>query len=259
MIKLFRNIRQKPIAETPIVLSATKRNWSSYFKEFFMLFLAVFCGFLAENYRDSLSERQREKQFITSYIEDVKLDTAAITTNLQFQKTKRVQLDSLLYFIREQKIMGNEGEIYYIARLLVRTRRFQSTDRTISQLKSSGSMRLIKNETAVDSIIAYQKLVETILTNIEDDRTERRAMDPLLAKVFNPFVFDDMLDNTNTINKPIGNPPLRSYNPDLHQDLAYGINQIKGSNIILKTRLELLHQKATNVILFLKKEYNVRD
>lgn len=84
-------------------------------------------------------------------------------------------------------------------------------------------------------------------------------MDPLLAKIFNPFVFDDMLDNTNNINKPIGNPPLRSYDPDLHQDLAYGINQIKGSNIILKTRLDLLHQKATNIILVLKKEYNVKD
>lgn len=174
MTKFFRNIRKNPIAETPIVLAAPKRNWISYLKEFFMLFLAVFSGFLAENYRDSLSERQREKQFITSYIEDVKVDTAAITTNLQFQKAKRVQLDSLLYFLREQKIKGNESEIYYIARLLVRTKRFQSTDRTISQLKSSGSLRLIKNETAVDSIIAYQKLVEIILTNIEDDRTERK-------------------------------------------------------------------------------------
>lgn len=29
-----------------------KKNWKSYFWEFLMLFLAVFCGFLAENQRE---------------------------------------------------------------------------------------------------------------------------------------------------------------------------------------------------------------
>ena len=35
------------------------------------------------------------------------------------------------------------------------------------------------------------------------------------------------------------------------------INQIKGSNIIIKTRLELLNEKAKNTIEFLKKEYHL--
>lgn len=118
-------------------------------------------------------------------------------------------------------------------------------------------MRLIRNEEAADSIISYQKLVDYIIQNQEDDRIERRAADPLLAGIFNPFVFDTMLDEFNNVNKPLHNPPLRSYDPSLQQDLAYCINQIKGSNIIISTRLKQLNEKAKNIIKFLKEEYHL--
>ncbi len=234
-----------------------KKNWKSYFWEFLMLFLAVFCGFFAEYQLEHKIERDREKKFIQTFIEDLKVDTAAIHTNLVFQKLKRNQLDSLIYLLREQKIKGYENELYYLGRILVRTTRFQSNDRTITQLKFSGSLRLIRNENAADSIISYQKLVDYILQNVDDERIERRSADPLLSRIFDPFVFDSMLDEFNNVNKPTGNPPLRSYDPSLQQDLAFCINQLKGSNIIITTRLELLNKKAKNTILFLQKEYQL--
>jgi hypothetical protein len=46
-----------------------------------------------------------------------------------------------------------------------------------------------------------------------------------------------MLDEFNNVNKPANNPPLRSYDVSVQQDLAYYINQIKGSNIIIKQDL----------------------
>ena len=222
-----------------------------------MLFLAVFCGFLAEYQLEHKIETDREKQFIKSFVEDLKIDTAAISKNLLFRKAKGDQIDSLIDMLSEQKIKGYENELYYLGRMLVRSSRFQSNDRTITQLKFSGSLRLIRNENAADSIISYQKLVDYILSNQEDDRIERRAADPLLARMFNPFVFDKMLDGFNNIIKPGNNPPLRTYDVSVQQDLAYCINQIKGSNIIIKTRLELLKEKARNTIEFLKKEYHL--
>jgi hypothetical protein len=222
-----------------------------------MLFLAVFCGFLAEYQLEHKIEKDREKQFIKSFVEDLKIDTAAINKNLLFRKTKGNQIDSLIDLLGEQKIKGYENDLYYLGRTLVRTTRFQSNDRTVTQLKFSGSLRLIRNEDAADSIISYQKLVDIILANQEDDRIERRAVDPILSRIFDPFVFNKMLDEFNNVNKPANNPPLRSYDVSVQQDLAYYINLIKGSNIIIKTRLELLNEKAKNIIAFLKKEYHL--
>ena len=51
-----------------------------------MLFLAVFCGFLAEYRLEHKIEGDREKKYIQTFIEDLKVDTAAINRNLLFQK-----------------------------------------------------------------------------------------------------------------------------------------------------------------------------
>jgi hypothetical protein len=235
-----------------------KKNWKSYFWEFLMLFLAVFCGFLAEYQLEHKIEKDREKQFIKSYIEDLKTDTASISRNLVYQETRKEQLDSMMNFLETQTIKGNESDFYLLGRLLIRTRRFQTSDRTITQLRNSGALRLIRSEEAVDSIISYQKLVETIITNIADEGEERKAVDPLMTQIFDPYVFDKMLDDNNIISKPSGNPPLRSYNASLHQDLAYRIHQLKGSNRILYTRLTQLYKKAAEIISFLQKEYHLK-
>ena len=235
----------------------SRKKWTHYLWEFLMLFLAVFCGFLAEYQLEHIIEHKREKQFIQSFIEDLKTDTATINRNILFRKQKGEQLDSLMLLLSSQKIKGYENDLYYLGRMLVRTTKFQSNDRTITQLKNSGSLRLIRNEQAADSMISYQKLVEYIYGNQDDDRIERRAVDPLLSGIFNPFIFDKMVA-IDGIHRPDNNPPLRSYDPNIHQDLAYYIGQIKGSNFLIESRLKILNEKANNLIALLKKEYHLK-
>ena len=59
-----------------------RKKWTHYIWEFLMLFLAVFCGFLAENQREHLVEHQREKQYMRSMMEDLMLDTAEFNLRL---------------------------------------------------------------------------------------------------------------------------------------------------------------------------------
>jgi hypothetical protein len=167
-------------------------------------------------------------------------------------------MDSLMLLLSSQKIKGYETELYYLGRVLVRTDRFQSNDRTIIQLKSSGSLRLIRNEQAADSIISYQKLVETIAVNQGDERTERGEAKSIISRMFNPFVFDKMV-TIGGINRAGGNPPLRSYDSNIQLDLASWAHQIKGSTFIIESRLELLYEKAKNIIAFLQKEYHLEN
>ena len=53
-----------------------RKKWPHYFWEFLMLFLAVFCGFLAENQREHMIENKRENKFMASLIYDLRQDTA---------------------------------------------------------------------------------------------------------------------------------------------------------------------------------------
>lgn len=235
-----------------------KTKWKEYIFQFFMLFLAVFCGFLAEYQLEHKIEDDREKQFIKSFIEDLKIDTTAINNNLLYRETKEKRMDSLILLLRNQKIKGNENELYFLGRTLIRNNRFLSNDGTISQLKYSGSLRLIKNKNAADSMMSYQKTVELIQALQEEDRIERVATLPILAKIFDPFVFNDMLDEDNGINRPIGNPPLLSYESSLQKDLAHSINLLKGTSLQMKARLRTLNEKAKNTIAFLNSVYHLK-
>jgi hypothetical protein len=248
------------MVEPDSTYKSKKKPITSYLWEFIMLFLAVFCGFIAENLREQQVEKQVEQTFIKTFIEDLKIDTAALSNNMQFRKKKIEQLDSLIYLFGHHKIKGYENDLYYYGRLLIRTSRFQSNDRTITQLKHSGSLRLISKEQAADSMIAYQKLIETIAINHEDERIERTNtnMQAILIKLFNPFVFDTIM-NISGIHRPDHNPPLRSYDPGLQQDLAFYIHLIKGSNYIILSREDLLYTKAKNIIALLEKEYQLSD
>lgn len=239
-----------------VISTSKKKNWKSYIKEFLMLFLAVFCGFLAENYRGNMVEKKQERQYIQSFIEDLKSDTANLKRNLDFRKMKMIQMDSFMLLLSNQTIKGHENDLYFFGRSLVRTVWFQNNDRTFAQLKNSGALRLIRNEQATDSIMAYQKLVERLITNHEDDRTERYIAFPVISQIFNPFVFDQMVTATG-IQRPTDNPPLRSYDPALQQDLAFCIHQLKGSTFIIETRLAQLNDKAIRLIALLNKEYDL--
>ena len=49
-----------------------KKNWKSYLWEFLMLFLAVFCGFLAEYQLEHKIERDKEVVYMKNMLEDLK-------------------------------------------------------------------------------------------------------------------------------------------------------------------------------------------
>ena len=55
-----------------------RKKWTHYFWEFLMLFLAVFCGFLAENYREHYVERQRAVQLAKNLYKEILADSIAL-------------------------------------------------------------------------------------------------------------------------------------------------------------------------------------
>ena len=55
-----------------------KKKWAEYLLEFFMLFLAVFLGFVAENVRENRVNLEIEKHNIESFISNLEKDSINI-------------------------------------------------------------------------------------------------------------------------------------------------------------------------------------
>src|SRR6187551_4116184 len=93
-----------------------RKKWTHYFWEFLMLFFAVFCGFLAEYQLEHTIENQREKKYISSFIEDLRADTAFITQYVNSKIEKRKDHDSLIWYLNAPNPNQYGQRIYLLAR-----------------------------------------------------------------------------------------------------------------------------------------------
>ena len=139
-----------------------KKKWTEYLLEFFMLFLAVFLGFVAENIRENYVERHRELGYIKSMIADLKTDTAKLRINIaQFDTLLSSQDRFITAFNFSDK--NNQQTLQKNLSSIMGFPDFIYTDGTIQQLKNSGGFRLIENHDATDSIMAYDAAVKKAL------------------------------------------------------------------------------------------------
>ncbi|HEV8079332.1 MAG TPA: hypothetical protein VGP43_01365 [Chitinophagaceae bacterium] len=231
------------------------KKWKEYFFQFLMLFLAVFCGFLAEYQLEQTIERHKEKDYIKSFTEDLQTDLSQLARVIPSLKENKLGLDSLSYGLHN--LQANTADLYYYARQSTRPVSFSANDRTIIQLKNSGGFRLITNKQSADSIMAYQGMLDGYQYFLTREYDEIKNLLSFLSKIFNASVFDTMVDSENRIQKPTGNPPMRSSDPDLINEFSYYIHMRKSTTNAEMKSLLRIQKRAANTLEFLKKKYDL--
>jgi hypothetical protein len=237
-----------------------RKKWTHYFWEFLMLFLAVFCGFLAENQREHFVEHQREKQFMQSLYNDVKTDTSNLAAILRARIAREQRIDSLSHLMNSERPEQFSGKIYALAIPISRTLpyRFVPTDGTMQQLKNSGGLRLIRKKGVVDSIAKYDLAVRNIAaqTLVEENLAENYRT--ASAKIFDALVFDKLMDeDANVIGLPRGNPPFPSFTRRELQEWNYRLYSLKTINKGNRRDARSLSIQAVNLLKTLKKNYDL--
>jgi hypothetical protein len=133
-----------------------KKNWKSYIWEFLMLFLAVFCGFLAEYQLEHVIEKDREKIYIENVLEDLKADTAIYNNYSKNNKLLFELIDTLIYLVKSPERKQHVAKLAYTARMILpKYKALYITDRTYDQMKNSGALRLIRSKQVANSISSY--------------------------------------------------------------------------------------------------------
>src|SRR5512141_256211 len=118
----------------------SRKKWTHYFWEFLMLFLAVFCGFLAENFREHYVERNREKEYLRSMLEELKYDTAQCNAAIR----KIVFIDPLIDSVYENVKQPDRYNYILLGKWNTPVNAtgvdYKPMMPTIQQLKSSGNL-----------------------------------------------------------------------------------------------------------------------
>ena len=235
----------------------SRKKWTHYFWEFLMLFLAVFCGFLAEYQLEHIIENQREKKYVMSFIEDLKADTIKINQVLQASMEQQKGFDSLMGVLKEPGFVNNPGKFEKYAGNVFMLFLFYQTDRTLQQLKNAGGLRLIRKQAASDSIISYDNMVKEVGEQKEDVYNANQGAAGLAVQIFDYDSPDNPWINRTLVPRP-EKFKLLTKDPAKLGEFFNSIVGFKITSVIYCGMLEELKNHAKRQIIFLKKEYHLK-
>ena len=238
----------------------TPRNkWTHYLWEFLMLFLAVFCGFLAENQREHMVEHQREKQYMRSLLQDLQTDTATIKRVSNLALIQKASLDSLIELgnlspVKEENI----GKLYMLKGRTNRFLNIRLEDGTSSQLKNAGGMRLIRNTEVANAIRQYWAYEESIYRVRDRLESAGENINDVGVKIFHNKY---SVPGKEPLDPPIEIKPGAVFINNDPKLMAEFINRIASK--LLRTKvyikeLESTMQAATHLMELIKEEYHLK-
>src|SRR5450432_616805 len=95
-----------------------KKNFKEYFLEFLMIFLAVTMGFFAENIREHFVNKEKEKQYIKSFYEDLsnnEIELPGLINAIHYQQI--LPADSLPALLTNATSTTHANDIYRFLRV----------------------------------------------------------------------------------------------------------------------------------------------
>jgi len=235
-----------------------KKKWGEYLLEFSMIFLAVFLGFLAENWREDIVEHMREKQFMTSLVKDLELDTVQLVNIRGFRLDRLNRIDSIFSFFATHSSNSVPLSQYQLIRQIYGHIAFYQNSGTLDQLKNASGLRLIRKRTIVDSIEAYDQQIKKMILRdgYESDRM-----------IYNSQIVNKMFDGRRLLKIHADTTFYHKRPPPLETTTAINpiyvgeyLNQLYTYRLIVQNNLELqatIRRKGKFLIELIKKGYHL--
>jgi len=161
-----------------------RKKFKHYLWEFLMLFLAVFCGFLAENIREHKVEKDRAKELAKSFYEELKGDSVNVVTKDQYRIKQENALKYLMKYFKDSSLttISKIFELNFLYGISFRSPSlFEPRTVVLEQLKNSGSLRYFKNA-------ELQKLIGDISIAIHNINDRQALESSVRIEYINPLI-----------------------------------------------------------------------
>ncbi len=226
----------------------SRKKWTHYFWEFFMLFLAITLGFFVENQREHIVEHQREKKFAKRLLSDLRQDSIFFETRIK-QLEKRQKAHK--HFV---EIMTSQGQPTDSAVLrgftpLLMPSGNDYTTATYDQMKTSGSLRYIGNDSLTTSLQKYYDVL-LVKASRDSEGADKFFTDFILSYMTKHFRFQEF-------SLPQIKHPMLNRSADSDQELI-NIMGVWSANCDTQLDLQRPAQKQMlELIKLIKKEYHL--
>jgi hypothetical protein len=230
-----------------------------YLFEFLMLFLAIFCGFLAENFRETLVNKEKERHYMQNMVADLKADTADINFAIYYQQLWYNHLDSALQIpierLRDTKTQ--DTFFYHFFPYYSWMQPFIQNDNNITQLRAGG-FNLISNEKIIDSINLVYNFYKAVKFGVDFNIVCYWDVVHKAQQLMNmppPFAtIEEVIPRAVLHNNEI----FIQFDQAAIKQLYSMVTNSKGSLVGTIVAEKQYREKAERLLIYLQKEYNLK-
>lgn len=243
------------------------KKWKEYISEFFMLFFAVFAGFMAESYLEYRVERHKEHDYLVSMVKDLQLDTADMNYKMKNMTLLIDTSELIVNLLIKKEISKNEAYQIYNNAVFLETKDcfLQFANGTIDQLRNAGGFRVILNKEINDKIKDYiidqgRLNLQTELFRIEWTNSKHQKLNLLYNNIYNSNWndFNNLIIKVNESKLDEVKSSAGSYFlSNDRKDLIKYANSISSQNGYLRVYKIITNnqiQKATKLIKLIQEE-----
>lgn len=232
------------------------KKWKEYFLEFLMIFLAVSLGFIAENLRESLVNKEKEKKYMENLVRDLKEQEKSISETIKKNEDRIISLDTFVKIRNFDFSKKSNNDLFF--KLFGNAQMwdigiFKVNEVTLMQIKSTGSLNIIRPKIA-DLIAELDMSNQNIKWGQRFSETHAEETERMIYELTDYPSIWDKNGNLNSVLPPLmiddKKKLMKFFN--LSADLMY---TIQGYNDNLKN-----HSKQIDkLIITFEHEYNLTE
>lgn len=251
-----------------------RKTWKSYVWEFLMLFLAVFCGFLAEYQLEHKIEKDRTEELAKSFYQELKNDSITAELKVKNRLKQEAALDYMINFFRDSSFenLSKQFQINFEYGIVFRTPIiFEPRNIILDQLRNSGSLRYFKNEKLQQLAGELSVAIKTILERQQlEDISRKEHVTPYHIQLNDQDFDTEMRRRNESIIEAIAVYEKSSDFFPFHIDkneildrkkIIKGLHYHKTAGLMSTRRIHFKNYQQINAQLLqiLREEFNIKD
>jgi len=228
------------------------KAWKEYFLEGVMIFIAVMMGFIAENIREGITNREHVKELVSQLKKDLKNDTIRLNDIYDGESRISKSNDSLIALLQTPLDGINKWQM---EQLIVRSHDFwpfHPSTGAIGAIKNELHLREFSGSKMIGAIADYEWHVDLLHTVQEITlQYQRSYLEPFLIRHFTATSLEA------TFNKlPGAHDDVRNLTQEELTQLGAGMVLIRINTGELLKNNRKLKLEALNLLQYLNQEYS---
>ncbi len=222
-----------------------------YLLEGLMIFIAVMMGFIAENIREDITNREHAHQLVTQLVRDLKADTASL--DYIYKGEARIFTSNNALFMLLQQPLGtvDTKKLLKLAYNSDSMYPFHATGGAIGAIKAELHLKQFSKSSMIRYFAEYEGRIE-LLHTMQDItlQYQHNYLEPFLTQHFSPSAIDAAFDGHE-----IPDTQVRNLSQNDLTQLATRMVFIKTNTRELLDYNRLLKKNAVDMLKYIRKEY----